>query len=129
MTKLERHQLKILIIVPLALLSVVLAIGGAQLISLSPATRVCVHSLFAFWLSMPAVIGILLIRDRITLSQTLLNSAFLTGVLIHIGSAIKNLYAAPDVEIVRTNVDLMTDILEVCIIGILILSSIIVKKK
>ena len=128
MITLERHQLKILILVPLAIFSVVLVIGGAQLISHSPATRIGVHILFAFWLSMPAVIGLLTIKDHMSLSQILLNSAFLTGVLIHIGSAIKNIYTAQDIEVIRTNIDLVTDILEVTLIGLLLLSSIVARK-
>ena len=50
----RRAYAKILILVPLAVFASALAIGPGGLVSYSPATRVGVHSLLAFWISIPA---------------------------------------------------------------------------
>ncbi len=53
MQGIQRAIVKVLILVPLAVFAAFFAIGPVGLVSYSPATRVGVHSVIAFWISIP----------------------------------------------------------------------------
>ncbi|MBN2228396.1 MAG: HAMP domain-containing histidine kinase [Candidatus Thorarchaeota archaeon] len=116
----RRVLLKILILVPLAILSAVLVLGPGGIISYTPETRASVNSLLAYWISAPAAIGIIAYIKRPLRAHLLLTSAFTFAILIHIGSAANNLFilSQESTEFLLTNT--VMDLLEMAIIGLLI---------
>ena len=82
----NRALAKILILVPLAVVACWFAIGPGGLVSYSPATRVGVHSVLAFWISIPAALVLLAYQRKPLRSNIMLLSALVFSIVLHIGS-------------------------------------------
>jgi signal transduction histidine kinase len=119
-------MMKVVILVPLAITASVLAIVGLGIVSQTPTARVGVHSLLAYWISIPAAVGVLTIRERPTTSHVVFNSALLFTILIHIGSAIQNLLAAPETIVQRQPVSIVADLMEFALLGIVLAAALII---
>jgi len=113
----NRALVKILILVPLAVISSWFAIGPVGLVSYSPATRVGVHSVLAFWISIPAALVLLSYIRKKQRSSILLLSALTFSIMIHIGSAAKNLTILAQESIERTLVDVVADLVDLAMFG------------
>ena len=84
-----RALVKILVLVPLAVLSSWYAIGPGGLVSHSPATRLGVHAVLAFWLSISCALVLLAYSRKKQRSNILMLAALVFSTTIHIGSAVK----------------------------------------
>ena len=80
---------KILILVPLAVVATLMAIGGAGLIAITSTTRVGVRALFAYWASLPTGVSIVLLRKKYTRSRLFLFAALLFQVMQNVGGSIR----------------------------------------
>ncbi|TFG34789.1 hypothetical protein EU527_01685 [Candidatus Thorarchaeota archaeon] len=119
MLRQRRILLKVLILVPLATIFAGFALGPAGLVSYSPATRVGVHSVLAFWISMSAALVLLAYQKLRSRPHIVLMSALLFSIVLHIGSAGKNLLdLSQPVDRVLTNT--VADLLDLALFGILI---------
>ena len=87
----NRAIAKILILVPLGVFASWFFIGPGGLVSHSPATRVGVHSVLAFWISIPAALVLLSYHRKKQRSSILMLSALAFSIMIHIGSAALNI--------------------------------------
>ncbi|MGY5860033.1 MAG: hypothetical protein RTU63_11740 [Candidatus Thorarchaeota archaeon] len=116
----NRALVKILILVPLAVFASWLAIGPGGLVSYSPATRVGVHSVLAFWISIPAVLVLLSYNRKKQRSSILMLSALTFSIMIHIGSAAKNLLILEQGSIERTLADAVADLVDLALFGFII---------
>ncbi len=85
----NRAIVKILILVPLAVIASSYAIGPGGLVSYSPATRVGVHSVLAFWISITAALVLLAYQRKPQRSNIILLASFTFSIVLHIGSAAK----------------------------------------
>ncbi|MFW9850236.1 MAG: hypothetical protein ACFFF4_13950 [Candidatus Thorarchaeota archaeon] len=83
--------LKVVILVPLALVSTYLAIATANIVSLTETTRLSVHSLFVYWACVPLAVTLVTLRKKYTISKLLFTSAFLFFILARVFSAINSL--------------------------------------
>ncbi|MGY5873277.1 MAG: hypothetical protein RTV72_13585 [Candidatus Thorarchaeota archaeon] len=116
----HRALVKILILVPLAALSSWFAIGPGGLVSYSPATRVGVHSVLAFWISIPAALVLLSYFRKKQRSSILLLSSLTFSIMIHIGSAAKNLIILNHESIERVLVDAVADLVDLALFGFIL---------
>ncbi len=121
----RRDLTKVIVFVSLAILSIVLTIGAAGIVSLSYVTRVGVHSLLAFWASIPAAVIILELQQRYSLSKMLFGTSFIFTMLIHVASALRNLlqFGAESIEV--TTVDSVSTLIELATIGTLFVLSLL----
>lgn len=120
MKGIRRALVKILVLVPLAIIASVLAIGPGRLVSYTPATRVSVHSLMAFWLSIPAALSVIALSRRQSIANIWLMSALAFPMVIHIGSAALNLLRLSEPPIVRVLPDTVADLLELAMFSFLL---------
>ena len=118
----HRAALKVLILVPAAIIGSVLAIGPGGLVSYSPATRVGVNSLLAYWISIPFVVGLLAYRSRKLRSHLLAAAAFAFPVVIHVGKATTNLLLIPAAEVEHTPLNTAADLSELMLLGAMLLA-------
>ncbi len=125
MRGLRRALVKVLVLVPLAVFAVLLAVGPGDIVSYTPTTRVGVHSVLAFWISIPTALGILAYQRRPIRASVVMLSALIFAVVLHIGSAAKNILriGVPTVE--RFLVDTTLDLLEFALYAVLITGSLI----
>ncbi len=120
MEGMRRAAVKILILVPLSVIAALFAIGPIGIVSYSPATRVGVHSVIAFWISIPTALALLSYqRNRIRANVVIL-SALIFSLLVHVGSAIKNMLRLTESTVDRILIDTVTDLLEFALFGILV---------
>jgi hypothetical protein len=120
MRGLRRALAKVLVLVPLASIAAVIAIGPGNLVSYTPDARVGVHSLIAFWLSIPTALSVLAFQKKQHHANLWLMSALAFLMFVHIGSAALNLLRPSEAEIVRTLTDSVSDMLELAILGFLL---------
>ncbi|MGY5879633.1 MAG: hypothetical protein RTV31_05255, partial [Candidatus Thorarchaeota archaeon] len=123
MIELSRVHVKILILVPLAVFSSWYAIGPGGLVSYSPATRVGVHSVLAFWISIPAALVLLSYNRKKQRSSILLLSALTFSIMIHVGSAALNLTRPAEESIERTLVHVGADLVDLALFGLIVVAA------
>ncbi len=97
-----------------------LAIGPGGLVSYSPATRVGVHSLLAFWISIPAALVILAYMRKPGRPNILVMSVLVYSIVLHIGSAVKNTLILPQPTVERYLIDAVADMVDLAIFGVMI---------
>ncbi|TFG34645.1 hypothetical protein EU527_02225 [Candidatus Thorarchaeota archaeon] len=119
MLRQRNTMLKILVLVPLASLFVWFALGPAGLVSYSPATRLSVHSVFAFWISIPAALVLLSYQKLKSRPHIILMAGLVYSIVLHIGSAGKNLLNLSQ-NIERVLTDTVADLLELALFGSII---------
>lgn len=117
--------MKVLVLVPLAVFAILFAIGPGGIVSYTPETRVGVHSLLAFWISIPLALVLLAFQKERLRSKILLISAFVYTLVIHIGSAAKNMLVLSEPYIERVLSDTVGDLLEFSLIGVSFMGAII----
>ncbi|UCE09956.1 MAG: HAMP domain-containing histidine kinase [Candidatus Thorarchaeota archaeon] len=115
----RRMLTKVIIVVPLAILATFLAIEGAQIVSNSNTTRVGVHSLLAYWISIPAAVSVLASRRRSASGELVFVSALIVPVVIHIGNAMYFLLQSSSEIFVMSPYDTIADITELTMLGLL----------
>jgi len=116
----RRDAVKVLVLVPLAVFAALFAIGPGGLVSYTPSTRIAVHTVQAFWVSIAAALMVLAYQRRPHRSNTLVLSALVFSIILHIGSAIQNRFLPPEDDILRTLENTVGDLLEFAIFGVLI---------
>ena len=129
MSGFRRAVVKVLVLVPLALFAAALAIGPGGLISYTPATRLGVHSMIAFWISIPAALSVLSYQKRQRRANVLIMAALFFPMIVHIGSAVRNLLRLSELVIIRTQTDLLADTFEMAIFAVLLVSAVICAAK
>ncbi len=97
-----------------------LAIGPGGLVSYSPATRVGVHSLLAFWISIPAALVILAYMRKPGRPNILVMSVLVYSIVLHIGSAVKNTLILSQPAVERYLIDAVADMVDLAIFGVMI---------
>jgi hypothetical protein len=122
---LKRALAKVIIFVPLAVFATFFAVGPGQLVSYSPATRVSVHTVIAFWISIPGALALLAFQKRPIRASVFMNSALFLAIIIHSGSAAKNLFLSDSGFIDRVLADTTLDLLEFSLYAILISAAMI----
>lgn len=115
----RRDLAKVMVFVSLAVVSVVLTIGEVGIVSLSYATRVGVHSLLAFWVSIPAAVIVLALQHRYSLSRMFFGTAFLFAMLVQIGRALPILFQTGQGTVQITRIDLVSTLIEFAVIGLM----------
>ena len=121
----SRTIVKIAILVPLSIIASAFFIGPGGIVSYSPATRASVHSLLAFWISFPTAIGILAYIRKPLRAHVILTSALFFMVVIHTGSAAKNLFIITQSSIEYTIASAVLDLFEYTLISLLFLAAIL----
>ena len=116
----NRAIVKILILVPLAAIASSYAIGPGGLVSYSPATRVGVHSVLAFWISITAALVLLAYQRKPQRSNIILLAAFTFSIVLHIGSAAKNLLQLSLESVDRLLIDSVADLLDLSLFGFIL---------
>ncbi|MFW9927051.1 MAG: hypothetical protein ACFFDM_09805 [Candidatus Thorarchaeota archaeon] len=125
MQDLQRAMVKVLILVPLAVFAILFAIGPGGIVSYTPETRVGVHSLLAFWISIPAALVLLAYQKEQRRSSIFMISAFVYSLVVHIGSAAKYMFALSEPFVERLLSDTVIDLLEFSLVGILLMGAMI----
>lgn len=120
MRGIKRAARKIVVLVPLAILAALIAIGPGGLISYTPETRVGVHSVIAFWISIPVALSVLAFVKKQSYSGMWLMSAMIFPMVIHIGSAALNILRIEEESVVRVISDSVADLLELSIFSLLL---------
>lgn len=120
MRGIQRSLAKVIIFVPLAVAATFFAVGPGQIVSYTPATRVGVHIVLAFWISIPAALALLAFQERPMRASILMNSALLLAIFIHSGSAAKNLLLRDLDTVDRVLADTTLDLLEFTLYAILL---------
>ena len=87
----RRAIVKVLILVPLAVIASLFAIGPVNLVSNTPTARVAIHSVLVFWISIPTALAVIAYRRRPVRASALMNSALIFAIVLHGGSAAKNM--------------------------------------
>ena len=119
----RRALVKILVLVPLALLTAAFALGPGQFVAHTPATRLGVHAMIAFWIAIPAALSVLAYQEKPTRGNILLMTALIFPMIIHIGSALRHLLFKPDDIVLRNPPLLLTDLLELAMLAALLLAA------
>ncbi|MBY8997994.1 MAG: hypothetical protein KGD60_09690 [Candidatus Thorarchaeota archaeon] len=119
MRGLQRALVKVLILVPLAVLASLFAIAGG-IVSYTPATRVGVHSVLVFWISIPTALAVLAYRRKPIRANAVMNSALIFAIVLHGGSAAKNMFRLAEDSVDRVLVDTAGDLLEFALYGVLL---------
>ena len=125
MRGLRRALVKVLILVPLAVFASLLAIGPASIVSYTPATRVGVHSVLVFWISIPTAVAVIAYRRRRIRANALMNSALIFAIVLHGGSAAKNMLRLAETSIDRVLVDTAGDLIEFALYSIILAGAMI----
>ena len=115
----HRNMLKVVVLVPLSVFFIFIAIYFGGLVSYSVGTRIGVHSLLAFWISIPTTIVLLTYQKEKTRPHIILMSALLFSIILHIGSAGKNLLNV-SLAVHRTLSDTVADFLDLALFGALL---------
>ncbi len=121
----SRTIVKIALLVPLSIIASVFFLGPGGIVSYSPAARASVHSLLTYWISVPTAIGIFAYIRRPLRAHVILTSAFIFMMIIHAGSAARNLFILSEPSIEYTVTNAMLDLFEFTLIGFLFLASIL----
>jgi signal transduction histidine kinase len=122
MNRLQKRALaKIAIFVPLASLAIMVAIGVLDIVSITETARVAAHSLLSYWVSIPAAILVLAFVRRPSRSLAAFAAALLFPILVNIGSAISYRTYLISPSEVKNLTNLVTDIYECAVFGVLIL--------
>jgi len=121
----NRTIAKISLLVPLSIIASVFFLGPGGIVSYSPATRASVHSLLTYWISIPTAIGIFAYIRKPLRAHVMLTSAFFFMMIIHTGSAAKNLFILSEPSIEYTITNAVLDLFEFTLIGFLFLASIL----
>jgi hypothetical protein len=116
---LRREMVKVLILVPLAVLASLFAIAGG-IVSYTPTTRVGVHSVLVFWISIPTALAVLAYRRKPIRASAIMNSALIFAIVLHSGSAAKNMFRLTEGPVDRVLVDTAGDLLEFALYGVLL---------
>jgi hypothetical protein len=119
----RRALVKILVLVPLALLTAAFALGPGQFVAHTPATRLGVHAMIAFWIAIPAALSVLAYQEKPTRGNILLMTALIFPMIIHIGSALRQLLLNPDLPVPRNSPLLLTDLLELAMLAVLLMTA------
>ncbi|TFF91760.1 HAMP domain-containing histidine kinase [Candidatus Thorarchaeota archaeon] len=117
----QRAVLKVVVLVPTAILGALLAIGPGGLVSYSPATRVGVNSLLAYWIAIPLVIAVITFRSSQLRAHLVTAAAFAFPVIMHIGKAAYNLLLLDIPEIQHTPINTAADTTELLLLSFLLL--------
>ncbi len=120
----KRDLMKILFLVPLSVITAIAAIGGAGIVSLTPSTRVGVHTLLTCWAIIPAAVSILTLLRRYTISHVVFSSAFIFPMLVHAESALSQLYTIDQPIVQLSPWDAASALLEISIIAVLLAGAI-----
>lgn len=123
MRGLRRALAKVLVLVPITILAVALAIRPGGLVSYTPATRLGVHAMMAFWIAIPAALSVLAYQRKQVCAYIVLMSALMFPMFVHIGSAVKNLFLLGEVTIERVPIDIIGDLFELAMLAVLLLSA------
>ncbi|MGD9397584.1 MAG: hypothetical protein PVJ05_14205 [Candidatus Thorarchaeota archaeon] len=121
----RRALTKVLVLVPLALLTAALAIGPGGLVSYTPATRLGVHAMVAFWVSIPVALSVLSYQRRKLRANVLILTALVFPMVVHIGSAVRNLLRISELIVERTLVDAFADFFEMAMFAILLAGAVV----
>ncbi len=119
----NRAIAKILILVTLAIITASYAIGPGGLVSHTPETRVGVHSVLAFWLSISAALVLHSYVPKRQRANIMFLAALAFLIIIHIGSAALNIGILTQEVIERSLVNSVIDLTEVAIFGLLLNAS------
>ncbi|MHA1909609.1 MAG: hypothetical protein ACW98Y_20080, partial [Candidatus Thorarchaeota archaeon] len=117
----KRDLTKILILVPLAIASALLAIGFADIVSLTNTTRVGVNSLLAYWAAIPASAAVLSLQKRYSKSKMVFGAAFIVPMFIRINNAIGHIVSPSEPIVEITTIALGSTLVELGIISVLLL--------
>jgi hypothetical protein len=124
-TNLQREGVKVLILVPLAVFAILFAIGPGGIVSYARATRVGVHTVLAFWISIPAALGVLAYFAKPMRANVLMISALFFAIVLHSGSAAKNVFYISEPFPQRALVDTTLDLLEFTMYALLVTGSMV----
>ncbi len=116
----QRALVKVLILVPLAVISILFAIGPGGIVSYTPETRVSVHSLMAFWISIPAALVLLAYQKQKLRSNILMISAFVFSIVVHTVHAAENMLILSEPFVERVLSDTVADLIELALFSVLI---------
>ncbi|MFW9920616.1 MAG: hypothetical protein ACFFED_13515 [Candidatus Thorarchaeota archaeon] len=116
----RRDIFKVLLLVPLAIISTYFALSGAGIVSLSYRTRLAVHSILAYWASISAVVLLINTQDRKSISRCFFLVAFLFYVFSKIDHALAFLILSQEVMAVGPK-DHFVTLIELCLTGIFLL--------
>ncbi|MFW9793974.1 MAG: hypothetical protein ACFFEE_06725 [Candidatus Thorarchaeota archaeon] len=125
MQGIRRALVKVLILVPLAVFAILFAIGPGGIVSYTPQTRVGVHSLLAFWISIPAALALLAYQERKLRSNMLMITTFVFSIVVHIGSAAKNMLMLSEPLVERVLADSVADLIEFALFSVLLMGAMI----
>ncbi|MFW9975934.1 MAG: hypothetical protein ACFFDQ_11745 [Candidatus Thorarchaeota archaeon] len=123
MIGLRRAFVKVLVLVPITILAVALAIRPGGLVSYTPATRLGVHAMMAFWIAIPAALSVLAYQRKQVRAYIMLMSALMFPMFVHIGSAAKNLFFLGDATVERVPIDIIGDLFELTMLAVLFVST------
>ena len=123
MRGLRRAFAKVIVLVPLATLAAAFAIGPGHFVAYTPATRLGVNAMIAFWIAIPAALSVLAYQEKPNRANLLLMTALLFPMIVHIGSALKQLLLPQDQIVVREPPQLITDILELAMLALLLMAA------
>ncbi|MFW9788632.1 MAG: hypothetical protein ACFFE1_13210 [Candidatus Thorarchaeota archaeon] len=121
----RRAIAKVLILVPAAVLAAAFAIGPGQLVSYTPATRLGVHCMMAFWISIPVALSVLSYQRNQIRTNTLIMSALVFPMVVHIGSAVRNLLRIDQGPVERVLVDTVADFFELAMFAFLLACAVV----
>ncbi len=116
----RKDLFKVILLVPLAIISTFLALSGAQIISLSSATRLGVHSILVYWAAIPTAVLLKNVERDASIPRILFLDAFLFFIFTQIDHAIMFLRASQEATVVEP-VNLIMILLELCLLGVLFL--------
>ena len=119
----RRALLKILVLVPVAVIASWLAIGPGGLVSYSPPTRIGVNTLFSYWISISAAVSYIVYFRTRHRSQIVFTSALVTPIVIHVGGAALNMLNLEADMVVWTIQNTLGDLLELTIFSLMMLAS------
>lgn len=117
---LRRALVKVLVLIPLAVLLSLVVIGPGGLVSNTPATRVGINSVLAFWISIPAAVSVFAYQKKLHRANMMLLAAFAFPIVVHIGSATLNMIRLSEPSIERFLTDSVTDLMELAILSFLL---------
>lgn len=121
----RRTITKIAVLVPLSIIASVFFLGPGGIVSYNPATRVSVHSLLAYWVSVPTAVAVFAYIRKPLRAHVLMTSALFFMMIIHTGSAAKNLFILNQSSIEYTNANAVLDLFEFTLIGFLFFACIL----
>jgi hypothetical protein len=120
---LRRALIKVIVLVPLATLAAAFAIGPGNFVAYTPATRLGVHAMIAFWIAIPAALSVLAYQEKPNRANLLLMTALLFPMIVHIGSALRHLLPFQEPLVERTPFLLITDLLELAMLAVLLMAA------